>query len=245
MTVGDLTGSMPIDEVQQSLRPQFIHCPQTALICMEQTHNMAGGRVIPMESIQAMRALATEAKIPMHLDGARLANAVVASGIGASEWCAPFESVSLCLSKGLGAPVGSIIAGGGEFMERARLWRKRLGGWMRQAGILAEPARIALEEGVERLAEDHALAQQMAEALASIAGLQVEPAHVETNMVMVGLAQGLPDAAQATERLAEQGVWVSSMGPRRLRIVTHRDVGQADGERLVREFQRLASCGVS
>ena len=240
MTVGDLSGKMDVDEVRASLRPDFIHCAKTALICMEQTHNMAGGRVSSMESVQALSGLAQEFGIPMHLDGARLANAVVQSGIDAATWCAPFESVSLCLSKGLGAPVGSVIAGSEEFLQRARLWRKRLGGWMRQAGHLAEAARLALEQGVDRLAEDHALAQKIARGLQNVPGLQVDLKATETNMVMVELLAPLPDGAQVGKLLSDQGVLVSTMGPRRLRIVTHKDVSPADADRLLQALQSLA-----
>ncbi len=237
MTVGSLEGSMPLAEVREVLRPDFIHCPRTRLLCMEQTHNMAGGVVVPMEEVQALAAWCQEQSLPMHLDGARLANAVVASGISAQRWCAPFVSVSLCLSKGLGAPVGSILAGSEEFLQRARLWRKRLGGWMRQAGGLAEAGRIALEEGVERLQEDHQLASHLAERLAHIPGLKVEPDRVQTNMVMVGLQEPLPSAAAASSALEALGVRISPMGERRLRIVTHRDVGPEDGERLIEALQ--------
>ncbi len=241
MTVGDLSGSMEPADVEGSLRPVFIHCPKTALICMEQTHNMAGGRISSMERVQGISAIARREGIPMHLDGARLANAVVATGIPAPEWCQHFGSVSLCLSKGLGAPVGSIIAGSEEFLERARVVRKRLGGWMRQAGHLAEAARMALEQNVERLQEDHDLARFLAEALACMPGLQVDVASVESNIVMVNLAEELPDAAGAIEFLEKQGVRVSSMGARRLRLVTHMDVGREHGERLMKAIGELCA----
>ncbi|MDF1838563.1 MAG: GntG family PLP-dependent aldolase [Planctomycetota bacterium] len=233
MTVGDLSGSMDPSEVEEVIRPVFIHCPKTALICMEQTHNMAGGRISPMSRVEGMAAVAQSHSIPMHLDGARLANAVVATGIAAPEWCQHFDSVALCLSKGLGAPVGSIIAGSEIFLERARVMRKRLGGWMRQAGHLAEAARIALEQNVPRLAEDHALAKHLARALAAMPGLSVDVEAVESNIVMVVLGDGLPDAAGAIQSLEGKGVRVSSMGPRRLRLVTHMDVGDAAGQRLL------------
>ncbi|MEZ5976118.1 MAG: GntG family PLP-dependent aldolase [Planctomycetota bacterium] len=226
-------------EVRAAIRPDFIHCPRTALICMEQTHNMAGGRVLGWDEVQAVVAVAQEAGIPMHLDGARLANAVVASGIAARDWAGPFCSVSLCLSKGLGAPVGSVIAGDREFLERARLWRKRLGGWMRQAGHLAAAARIALHEGPAHLVADHALARQIAERLQGLPGLQIDLAAVQSNMVMVGLPEPLPPAAECSAALARHGVRIAPMGARRLRIVTHRDVGPADADRLVAAFQDL------
>ncbi len=241
MTVGDLSGSMEPSDVEESLRPVFIHCPKTALICMEQTHNMAGGRISSMECVEGISAIARREGIPMHLDGARLANAVVATGIPAPDWCQHFDSVSLCLSKGLGAPVGSVIAGSEEFLQRARVIRKRLGGWMRQAGHLAEAARIALQTNVERLQEDHELARYLAEALAVMPGLKVDVAAVESNIVMVNLAQGLPDAAGAIGLLEEVGVRVSSMGARRLRLVTHMDVGRDHGDRLLKAMDKLCA----
>ncbi|MFT5059624.1 MAG: threonine aldolase [Planctomycetota bacterium] len=239
MTVGDLSGSMEPADVAESIRPVFIHCAKTALICMEQTHNMAGGRISPMSRVEGIAAVARENGIPMHLDGARLANAVVATGIGASDWCQHFDSVSLCLSKGLGAPVGSVIAGSEAFLERARVMRKRLGGWMRQAGHLAEAARIALQNNVERLADDHELARYLAEALAAMPGLEVDVPAVESNIVMVHLGEGLPDAAAAIAFLEGAGVRVSSMGARRLRLVTHMDVDRSAGERLLKAMGEL------
>ena len=241
MTVGDLSGSMEPQDVAESVRPINIHCAKTALICMEQTHNMAGGRISPMSRVEGIAAVARENGIPMHLDGARLANAVVATGVSARDWCQHFDSVSLCFSKGLGAPVGSVIAGSEAFLERARVMRKRLGGWMRQAGHLAEAARLALENNVERLVEDHELARYLAEALGSITGLDVDVQAVDSNIVMVNLGAGLPDAAGAIAFLETQGVKVSTMGVRRLRLVTHMDVGRADGERLLKAMTQL--CG--
>ncbi len=243
MTVGDLSGSMDPAEVAELIRPIFIHCPKTALICMEQTHNMAGGRVSPMSRVEDMATVAKQHDIPMHLDGARLANAVVATGIAAPDWCQHFDSVSLCLSKGLGAPVGSIIAGSESFLERARVIRKRLGGWMRQAGHLAEAAYIALDQNVERLSEDHALAKHLAESLAAMPGLTVDVDAVESNIVMVLLAEGLPDAAGAIEYLENEGVRVSSMGPRRLRLVTHMDVDSSAGLRLLQAMSKMIGAG--
>lgn len=244
ITVGDLSGAMDPEDVREAIRPKFIHCPQTTLICMEQTHNMAGGRIAPMEHVRAISTIARGAEIPLHLDGARLANAVVATGVGARDWCQHFDSVSLCLSKGLGAPVGSVIAGDAPFLERARLVRKRLGGWMRQAGHLAEAARMALENNVERLADDHSLACHLAQELSGLPGLAVDVDAVETNIVMVNLGPDLPDGEEAARRLDGLGVRVSTMGPRRLRLVTHLDVDRRDGERLLEAMRALCS-GVS
>ncbi len=241
-TLGDRSGHLDPAQVKDAIRPDFLHCPRTALLTLEQTHNAAGGVVLPMEEVAGVAAIAREHGIPVHLDGARLANAVVASGIPAQRWAEQADSVSLCFSKGLGAPVGSVIAGDGEFIERGVLVRKRLGGWMRQAGHLAAAALLALEEGVERLAEDHALARSIAERLGVLPGLAADPAAVETNIVMVSVETPDHDAASLAQALGERGVRVMPMGERVLRFVTHRDVGPADVDRL--EEAARATLGV-
>ena len=238
ITLGDADGGMDPEAVREALRPDFIHCPRTGLVCLEQTHNYAGGRVLPLSMVQGVGAVAREAGVPVHLDGARLANAVIASGIKASDWCESADSVSLCLSKGLGAPVGSVIAGDEEFLERARLIRKRLGGWMRQSGILAAAGLIALREGVERLALDHDLAQQLAQRLGEVDGLMTDPASVDTNIVMVGVEREGWSAPRLAEALGERGVGVMPMGPN-LRFVTHLGVGPEDVDHLVTSVEDL------
>jgi threonine aldolase len=225
-------GALDPDEVRRKIRPDFIHCPRTALLCVEQTHMGAGGRVLPLERLRALGELAREHRVPVHIDGARLANAVVASGIAAPEWTAGADSVSLCLSKGLGAPVGSIIAGNEEFLERARVVRKRLGGWMRQAGVIAAAGLIALRDGVERLAEDHLLAKELARRLDAMEGLSSPPEQIETNLVPVRIEHPAFDAAALSVRLEKEGVLVMALTADTLRFVTHRDVGPADLERL-------------
>lgn len=233
MTLGGRDGRMDPAEVAEMVRPDFIHCPRTALVCLEQTHNVAGGIVVPMDEFSAISEAARARGIPVHLDGARLANAVVASGRSAPVWTGMVDSVSLCLSKGLGAPVGSIVAGGDEFIERAMRVRKRLGGWMRQAGLIAAAARVALSENVQRLALDHALARDLAERLDALDGLSSDPEKVETNIVMVEVTRaGLTAAALAGE-LGQRGVKVMPMGPQVLRFVTHYDVGKAELDLLV------------
>jgi threonine aldolase len=185
-----------------------------------------------MERYEALTSAAREAGVRVHLDGARLANAVVATGIAGNEWGRRVDSVSLCFSKGLGAPVGSVIAGGAEFIERAKLVRKRLGGWMRQCGILAAAARMALSENVERLADDHALARDIATRLGRIPGLAADPAHVHTNIANVTVVRPDLDAAEVALALAEHGVRVFAMSPRVLRFVAHLDLAPDAAVRL-------------
>jgi threonine aldolase len=232
MTVGGEEGDFDLEQVKASVRPNFIHCPPSRLICMEQTHNYAGGRVLPLQVFEEVSGFAREVGIPIHLDGARLANAVVASGVSASTYASHVDSVSLCFSKGLGAPVGSIIAGRQDFLERARLVRKRLGGWMRQSGHLAAAALHALENNVPRLAQDHLLAQELSQRLGALPGLESDPALVQTNIAMVQVTHSDYDAQALVEALGREGVLVMAMGERRLRFVTHLDVGPEDLDRL-------------
>ncbi|MEM7309259.1 MAG: GntG family PLP-dependent aldolase [Planctomycetota bacterium] len=234
-------GALDPDELRNAVRPDFLHCPRTALVCVEQTNLESGGRVVPLDRLRAVRDVASELGLPVHMDGARLANAVAASGVPAAEWAACADSVSVCLSKGLGAPVGSIIAGDAAFLERAKLVRKRLGGWMRQAGILAAAGRIALAEGVERLPDDHRLARDLAERLDSIPGLSCAAAEVETNIVFVSVDDERFDAPMLSVKLEERGVRAMPQAERVLRCVTHRDVGPADVERLESALRSILS----
>lgn len=224
VTLEGHNGVLDPELVRAAIRPDFIHCPNTAAICVEQTHMGSGGRVLPLENLTAMGAMAKECGVPLHMDGARLAHAVVRSGHSAASFGACVDSVSLCLSKGLGAPVGSIIAGDEAFLERARVVRKQLGGWMRQAGLLAAAGLLALEKGVERLAEDHALARELAGTLDGKFGLSCPAADVETNLVLVELQDTPIDGPELCARLGEHGIGVLPLKPRQLRFVVHRDV---------------------
>lgn len=226
------SGAMDPAEVAANVRPEFIHCPRTALVCVEQTHMGSGGSVVGIENLRAIRSVASEHGLPVHMDGARLGHAVVAAGIPASDYGACADSVSVCFSKGLGAPVGSAIAGPADFIEGARVVRKRLGGWMRQAGIIAEGARWALRHGLERLAEDHRLAKDLAGVLATHPSVHCDPATVQTNLVLARVEGGGWDAGRMAEALGERGVSVLPLGAGTLRFVTHRDVGRDDLERL-------------
>ncbi|MEO0650030.1 MAG: GntG family PLP-dependent aldolase [Planctomycetota bacterium] len=236
---GDSRGVVPRERIESLIRPDFVHCARTGLLCLEQTHMGSGGRVQPLTDFDESALGARDRGVRVHLDGARLANAVVASGIPASRWTMSVDSVSLCLSKGLGAPVGSLVAGSEEFIEQARFERKRFGGWMRQAGMIAVAGQIALEENVDRLADDHALARSLAEQLDAIDGLDCPPANVETNIVLVGVDHPELGADEVAEAFGRWGVRVMSLGPQDLRFVTHMDVGVEDVERVVRAARSI------
>lgn len=231
-------GVLTPEQIQAAVRPDSIHCAPSTLLCLEQTHMGSGGSVWPLADLEAAIAAARPLGLKVHLDGARLMNAAVASGLPAARFSRGVDSVSLCLSKGLGAPVGSLVAGSAPFVARARTVRKRLGGWMRQAGHLAAAGLVALEHNVARLAEDHALARVLAQGLHGFGGLVCPPESVETNLVFVELPPGGPPAALVAQRLAEAGVLAMPLGPRRLRFVTHLDVGPSDVERALAAMRR-------
>ncbi|NLA05624.1 MAG: threonine aldolase, partial [Firmicutes bacterium] len=216
-------------QFSDAIREENVHFPPAALFCLENTHNRAGGAIIPLEKMEAVFQLARSRSIPVHLDGARLFNAAVATGVPAHRYAAACDSVQICLSKGLAAPVGSLIAGPREWIARARRWRKILGGGMRQAGIIAAPGIIALETMVERLAEDHAHARYLAENLAAMPGIELNPALVDTNIVIGSLA-GM-GAARFSETLRKKGVLVSPFGKNKVRFTTHKDVTRGDLEK--------------
>ncbi|MBI3964128.1 MAG: low specificity L-threonine aldolase [Chloroflexi bacterium] len=206
-----------------AIRPPSRHFPRSRLLWVEQTSNLGGGAIWPVERIGEVTAVARDSGLATHLDGARLMNAVVASGVAAATYSGPFDSAWIDFSKGLGAPVGASLAGSKDFIAEAWRFKQQMGGAMRQSGIIAAGAVYALRHNVERLAEDHANAKRLAAGLAELPGLAVDPATVETNIVLVELS-GKLDAATAVDRLQAQGVRFSLMGPRTLRAVTHLDV---------------------
>jgi threonine aldolase len=219
-------GAMNPAAVEASIRPTNIHYPSTGLIALENTHNRSGGAIIPEENVRAIAAIAAKYRVPLHLDGARLFNAAVALGKSAAELAAPFDSVSICLSKGLAAPVGSVIVGPRDWIERARKWRKRLGGGMRQAGVIAAAGLVALNTMVERLAEDHANAGRLAEGLGVIPGLTV--VLPQTNMVLVEVEGARITGEELVQRLRGHGVLTGTIAPTKVRFVTHKDVTADD-----------------
>jgi threonine aldolase len=211
------------EQVLAAVRSDDVHFPRSRLLALENSHNLAGGRVAGPERMRALCAAAHAAGLVVHVDGARLCNAAVASECKVSDLVHYADSVSLCLSKGLGAPVGSLLAGSEEFVAAARRARKAFGGGMRQAGMMAAAGLMALAEGPALLPADHLRARQLAEGFAALPGFAVDLAAVETNLVMVDLERGSVGAC--LEALREQGVLAAAAGARRIRLVTHRDVG--------------------
>jgi threonine aldolase len=211
--------------------------PRTSLVVLENTHNRAGGAVWEQGKLRAVCARAREHGLAVHLDGARLWNASVASGVPLAELAAPADTVSVCFSKGLGAPVGSALSGSREQIAHARRLRKMLGGGMRQVGVLCAAALYAVEHQRERLAEDHALARRLASGLAQLAGVSLDVRAVQTNIVNIDVAGSAEELAR---RLAERGVLIHATSASRLRAVTHRDVQAADIEATIAAFAQLA-----
>jgi threonine aldolase len=224
-------GILDVTQFDGKVRPDNEHLVRTRLVCLENTHNRGGGRVFPLEKIQAISGWARDNGLAMHLDGARLWNAIVASGTSAAEWAAPFDTVSVCFSKGLGAPVGSALVGPRAFVAKARRIRKLFGGAMRQVGILAAGALYALDHHIERLAEDHKNARVIAQAVADTPGLRLDPPEVETNLVWVEVDPELGTARDIMMTLKSRGILVHTAGPHTFRACTHLDVSAAQALR--------------
>jgi threonine aldolase len=206
-------------------------------VCIENTHNRGGGRIQPYDTVVEICAWARAHGLATHLDGARLFNAAVASGIDAAAWAQHFDTVSICFSKGLGAPVGSALTGPRDLIAEARRHRKLFGGGMRQAGIIAAGALYSLEHHVERLAEDHANAQRLADAIRQIEGLELRPAEVDTNLVIFHVDPAICTAAELSSRLRQRGVLINAFATTLLRAVTHLDVDRNDVERAAEALQ--------
>jgi threonine aldolase len=221
-------GTLHLDAIEAAIRADNIHFPRTRLICLENTHNRCYGAPLTPEYTAAVVALAKRRGLLVHLDGARIFNAAVALDVDCRELTRGVDSVNVCLSKGLAAPVGSVICGSREFIVRARRTRKMLGGGMRQAGIIAAAGIVALETMVDRLAEDHANARRLAEGIATIDGLATDPTRVRTNILYVDLTGGRFSDADFIERLEQEGLRLSHTGPARFRMLTHYGIGAAD-----------------
>jgi threonine aldolase len=214
-------------ELDERIQPFAYWCPKTSLVCLENTHNRAGGRVFPQEQVVRVAELAHTRGLAVHLDGARIWNASVATGLRPAELAVPVDTISVCFSKGLGAPVGSAFVGTRAHVERARHLRKRWGGAMRQSGLLAAAALHALRHHRDRIGEDHANAKRLAERVARVARVRIDVAKVETNIVNIDLDAPLTAEAVAKNARA-MGLAINPSAPRRLRAVTHLDVSESD-----------------
>ena len=223
-TIKGNRGILKAEQIAQAIRPTVYYNPKTSLICLENTHNKAGGTIYPLEEIQKIHDLARNRKLALHLDGARLWNASVATGIAPKEYARFFDTVSVCFSKGLGAPVGSILAGTREKIESARKYRKIFGGGMRQVGILAAGALFALDHNYERLKEDHEKARRLAKELSDLSGINLDLNSVQTNIVIFNISGRSEKAEEIIQKLKANGVLISEMGISALRVVTHLDV---------------------
>ena len=230
-------GRLDPDVVVQTIRGGNIHFPPTTLLCLENTHNRCGGAVLTLEYTSAIAQLAHQHGLRVHLDGARIFNAAVALGVSASVLTESVDSVGFCLSKGLSAPVGSLYCATRESVERARKWRKMLGGGMRQAGVIAAAGIVALQKMVNRLAEDHANARRLAEGLASIPGFTVHLEKVQTNIVNFEFP---PTVSDPVPKAGERGVKFLSRGGRRVRAVTHCMINAEDIDEALNRLERLA-----
>lgn len=236
-------GTLDLDEIQANIRADNEHYPITKLICIENTHNFCGGRVLPLAYMDAIGDLAHTHGLKLHVDGARLWNAAVALGVSPARVVRHADSVSVCLSKGLGAPVGSVVAGDRAFIGRARRMRKVVGGGLRQAGILAAAGVVAITEMVERLSDDHANAKALAEGLAHLDGIHIDPADVETNLVFFELTSNTITPAQLVNGLATHGIQLNAASGRRLRAVLNHHVTATDVEQVLAAFQHVLSQG--
>jgi threonine aldolase len=221
-------GILSAEQVRKAIREPNVHHPRTALISLENTHNRGGGTVASSDNLAAIHKVAAEFGVPVHIDGARLFNAAVAQGVPVRELAQHAETVQICLSKGLCAPVGSLVAGSRGFIHEARQWRKRLGGGMRQAGVIAAPGILALTQMVDRLQDDHENARYLAERIANMDGIHVDLATVQTNIVIADIANSGIAVPEFLAQLKEAGVLATSFGDTLVRFVTHHDVTQSD-----------------
>lgn len=234
-------GTIDLEQIEAAIRPENVHFPRTRLVALENTHNRCGGAVLPVSYMRAVGKLARQHGLKYHLDGARVFNAAVALGVDVKEIVADCDSVSFCLSKGLGAPVGSVVVGTEDFIAEARRSRKVVGGGMRQAGVIAAAGIVALTEMVDRLAEDHANARRLAEGIADLPGIRLDPATVQTNIVIFELDRPDLTPQQLADRLAEHGVRLFAIGGQRLRAVTNYHVTAEDIDRALAAFATVLS----
>jgi threonine aldolase len=238
-TIFGENGILQWSEIKKKVAPGIYYRAQTGLVSLENTHNMAGGTVYPTAIAEEICDGAHAMGLRVHLDGARIFNASVALGRPVAEITKKFDSVMFCLSKGLGAPVGSLLVGSKKFIEQARVYRKALGGGMRQAGVLAAAGLIALEEGPKRLHEDHANAKLLADGLAKLRGIKIDATKVETNILVFDISGSGMDSAAFTRKLMEENVLASGISPTEIRIVTHMDVDRSACERALAAISEI------
>lgn len=231
-------GMLTADMVRSLIRPKNLHCPLTKMVALENTHNHHGGTILPQDEILRVKQVCDEFDLVYHLDGARIWHVHVATGLSLAELTRPFDSVSVCLSKGLGAPIGSVIMGSREFIEKCRRERKLFGGGMRQVGIIAAAGLYAVQNHIERLAEDHANARIIAEGLHGVGPFRFDMKRVQTNIVIAELADGV-SSEEMLEKMKEIGVWALPFGPTKIRFVTHLDVSKHDCVEAVRRISEL------
>ena len=234
-------GVIGAEAVAGAIREGNEHNPHTAVVAIENTHNAAGGRVFPLATAQAISEVCREKNVSMHIDGARIFNAQAATGTPVKEWAVLADTVTFCFSKGLGAPVGSMVVGDADVIAVARRLRKRLGGGMRQVGVIAAAARVSLETGPDRLHEDQANARLLAEGLAELHPEAVDLSGVETNMVYLNLAPFDTTGAEVAAKLREKGILTLGQGDQLMRLVTHRDVTKADCEKALKVLSSVLS----
>ena len=230
-------GIFTAEQVENAIRDNDYHSPQTRVVSIEQTTNLGGGRIWPLQKIKEIAEVAVANDLKMHMDGARMLNAAVAAKVDPAEYGQYFDSIWIDLSKGLGAPVGSVLAGSAEFIEKARFWKQRLGGAMRQAGIIAAGGIFALEHNVTRLEEDHKHAKMLAKTIADQEGLEIDPSTVETNIVLFSVADGKADLF--ADELLKKGIRVSRLDGK-LRAVTHLDLSLEDIRYAVKNIEKTA-----
>jgi threonine aldolase len=232
-------GVLTLEQILEHIRPQDIHIPPTTLVCLENTHNRAGGTIYPIDEIKRIREAAKPLGIKMHLDGARLWNAAIATGIPLDKYASYFDSVSVCLSKGLGAPIGSVISGDSDFIHVARRNRKMFGGGMRQVGIIAAAGIYAIENNFNRLIEDHRNARALAQGLSEIPKISVDLESVQTNIVVIDIKESGIEVNDLLEKLKGKGVLAVPFGKTQIRCVTHLDVDRGDVYQALDVFKRV------
>jgi threonine aldolase len=234
-----LRGILDASQIEEAIRSEDHHFPVTRLVCLENTHNRGGGSIYPIEKIAEIYRLARSRGLLIHLDGARLWNASVATGIKPHEYAQWADSVSVCLSKGLGAPIGSLVVGSKTFIDRVHRFRKMFGGGMRQVGIIAAAGIYALDHHIERLGEDHKNAKHLALGLNELKGVSIDPDQVETNIIIFNIADTGMTAFQMTEGMKKNGVLIHPVTKTQIRLVTHLDVSSEDIETALKAFKKV------